>query len=999
MGTKKFFTCPKCLTRNDVTDVSPGQSFKCRKCDATVVLKLPEVQTLVGQVLGGCRIIEEVGRGGMGAVYKAHHIALNKTVALKVLPPELSMNKAYVERFIREARAAAQLEHPNIVQVFNVGQERGLYFIVMQFVEGESAMDKIIRGELSPQEALDIILQCSRGLMAAEEKGILHRDIKPDNILITSDGVARIADFGLARPLVSDEVTSARSIIGTPHYMSPEQVDGSLLDVRSDIYSLGATFYHLLTGKPPFDAPSPLSVLIMHKERALTPPSKVKPGIPVDYDVVVMRMMAKKPEDRYQNVRSLIEELVALKEGKPVASSEEVETMMVVKEEMPPPEEVVAPPIQIRRPSPEEQPARGVPIGRYASYFVWCLILAGMLAGAYYAIRHIGSRRSKPPEETKASAEQQRRLEIAKKAFEDAEKLALQYPGSYTRIAEKYRQVAERFSDTEFGSRARTKWAYYLDKKRKEVQNALTALNASIEELIKTEKFTEALERIADFKQRYQDAKELIQKAPSPDRVLEGATKRADELIKKADQLLAEGKIAEASALLDRIRGWKLEVVKPQEEKLSKLIESRRRASLLSAYGEFISETDPLVEEFKFTQALSVAKKHLARSPPPEVRSLILKRIEDINLLNSGFRRFVTELSKKKGRFISMPDIITRGTIGVKLVGVSLRTVVWFEAGMEERRDEKEWHAVTPLQLLKLLRTAFEPEQAEEHLFVATLLFERGLASEAFRHFETASKADSNFAERIRDYLWRDAGRMVYVPAGQFIMGNTVKAGGLKDEEPEAKRTLPGFFIDKFEVSNADYARFVKATGAKPPRGWKGDAYPPGTGELPVTSIDHDEAESYARWAGKRLPLEEEWEKACRGADGRLYPWGFDFFTDKMSKSCPVNVKVGKRAPTLLPVYALPGGRSVYGCYNLLGNACEWTGSFYQGYPDCPSNIPVRRDIYVARGGSYLTEPEECRASRRFPFHFRSYAPELGFRCTRGPGELFPSRKLSAESK
>jgi serine/threonine protein kinase len=271
--------------------------------------------TLIGMEIGHCRIERKLGAGGMGAVYLAHHTGLNKPIAIKVLPAELASNSEFIARFQREARLAARLEHPNVVQVYDVGSEQGVHYITMQYIEGRS-LDGILKDKkkFSVGESVAIARRVAVALVAAHKLGIVHRDIKPANILLSKDGLIKVADFGLAKDTDSNRTLSGTGqIVGTPYYMSPEQAQGLNVDARSDLYSLGATMYHLITGRKPFDAPTPISIVLKHVSEEPVPPCKIDPSIPENVSAVIGRMMAKKPEARHQSAEELLRELDALK--------------------------------------------------------------------------------------------------------------------------------------------------------------------------------------------------------------------------------------------------------------------------------------------------------------------------------------------------------------------------------------------------------------------------------------------------------------------------------------------------------------------------------------------------------------------------------------------------------------------------------------------------------------------------------------------------------------
>lgn len=266
----------------------------------------PQDLEIIGQRIGSCEIIDFVGRGGMGTVYRALHTTLHREVAIKILTGANQDDKA-VDWFLREARSIAVLEHPNIIQVYDLSfnDELRTHYIVMQFVDGKS-LDTIVKASpdkrLSPIQATEFIIQTAKGLAAAHQKDIIHRDVKPANIMVTVDGVVKITDFGLAKGISSEtNMSTGGLIVGTPLYMSPEQCVGGDIDRRTDLYALGASFYYLLTGSPPFTGGNSFEILEKQITEAPIPPDQKVPGIPSNISNIVLKMLAKAPKDRYQN--------------------------------------------------------------------------------------------------------------------------------------------------------------------------------------------------------------------------------------------------------------------------------------------------------------------------------------------------------------------------------------------------------------------------------------------------------------------------------------------------------------------------------------------------------------------------------------------------------------------------------------------------------------------------------------------------------------------------
>lgn len=262
-----------------------------------------------GTILGNrYEIIQLVGSGGMADVYKAKCHRLNRMVAIKVLKEEFGNDADFVRRFHVEAQAAAGLMHPNIVNIYDVGEEAGLHYIVMELAEGMTLQSYIHKkGRLTPEETVNISIQIAQGLEAAHNNNTVHRDIKPQNIIVTNEGRVKVTDFGIARASNANTITMAT--IGSVHYFSPEQARGGYVDARSDIYSLGITMYEMVTGHVPFDGENPVTVALKHLQDEVIPPRQIVPEIPQSLENLILRAVNKKPEFRYNTVTDMIEDL------------------------------------------------------------------------------------------------------------------------------------------------------------------------------------------------------------------------------------------------------------------------------------------------------------------------------------------------------------------------------------------------------------------------------------------------------------------------------------------------------------------------------------------------------------------------------------------------------------------------------------------------------------------------------------------------------------------
>jgi serine/threonine-protein kinase len=279
--------------------------------------------SLVGQVFSNrYRIERSIARGGMAEVYLARDESLNREVALKALFPEFAREPSFVERFRREAQAAANLNHPNIVGIYDWGQEDGTYFIVMEYVEGRSLRDLIrSEGPIDAGRAADITAEIASALAFAHRSGVVHRDVKPGNVLITPQGNVKVTDFGIARAGASDGLTQTGSVMGTATYFSPEQAQGLAVDGRSDVYSLGVVLYELVCGGVPFVADSPVSVAYKHVREDPVPPSQRNSDVPPALEQIIMSALAKDPDHRYQSADDMRADLLRFRRGRPLAAA------------------------------------------------------------------------------------------------------------------------------------------------------------------------------------------------------------------------------------------------------------------------------------------------------------------------------------------------------------------------------------------------------------------------------------------------------------------------------------------------------------------------------------------------------------------------------------------------------------------------------------------------------------------------------------------------------
>lgn len=304
------FQCEHCLGLVAIDDDAFGQHVACGHCESIVLV--PESRFGRNAVIDDYVIRAELGHGGMGVVYLAHQLSLDREVAVKVLMDQFTQNEDFVLDFVREARAAARINHRNVVQAYAVGQEDGIYYLAMECVKGmtlKEHMDEV--GFISQKYALEIVRSVADALgFAWDLQKLIHRDIKPDNIMLGGDE-AKLMDLGLAR-FENDTLASSEDedeVMGTPQYISPEQLVGAEMDIRGDFYSLGATLFHAITGEFPFNGETAAEIAAKHLQAELVPPSQVKKGISKKLDKLVIKMMSKRPDDRHPDAKSLVAEI------------------------------------------------------------------------------------------------------------------------------------------------------------------------------------------------------------------------------------------------------------------------------------------------------------------------------------------------------------------------------------------------------------------------------------------------------------------------------------------------------------------------------------------------------------------------------------------------------------------------------------------------------------------------------------------------------------------
>ncbi|MBS1791783.1 MAG: SUMF1/EgtB/PvdO family nonheme iron enzyme [Acidobacteria bacterium] len=762
----------------------------------------------IGRVLGGKYQLDScIGSGGMGEIYRARRLNLGDTVAVKVLRPDVIENEKTRQRFYREARAAAALHHPNAVVIHDFGEDTdGTAYIVMELLTGSSLRQLLVKdGTVAPRRAYSIIRQACAALDAGHRNGIVHRDIKPDNIYLLDahdeEDHIKILDFGIAKlgekaldtlSLEEQRLTNVGTIIGTPHYMSPEQCQGEEADVRSDIYSLGVVLYEMLTGVVPFLAKTPTGVAIKHVTEAPRSLRELNPVVSPAVESVILRALEKNPNARPQTAVELAREFdLALRRDVNYEGSTEVFGKSGERSVYD---------------TPVTDEARGTDI----------------LPSA----KNTGSQ---PP--------------------------VVAPPKSYDTV------IAPQTPGTEVLSSEAT------DKLPSAGTNDLQVPNATAEQRLgalemKTQ-LMESAEAIPSQETKPEPAKPA--QSPRTTKIVPDVESAQAKSPAKPDQKPEPAKVESPVAPVKKVEKEKPAKIEPEKQAPQPVAEGKK-----AAIGKLPSS----------------AGKPTVVTPPAPTKS-------------------------------RAPLLI--GLVVILAVVAALGA--WLLGG-SEKTESPSTAATTTSQNTS---TGVAPSSGNNQ-------------------FPQQAAPDG----------------MVLVIKGVFRMG---RDDGKENEAPAHVVSLDAFYISKTEVTNEEYQAFVTQTGHTAPPSWNGGAFSAGSEKLPVTDVTWEDANDFAKWAGKRLPTEAEWEYAARGLNpDNLYPWGLKW----MDGAANV-MKDGAGLNQLSPVGQFASGASPFGALDMVGNAWEWTASDYKEYPGGKIKLPDGgyKNLKVIRGGTFDTNFSDATATLR----------------------------------
>jgi formylglycine-generating enzyme required for sulfatase activity/Tfp pilus assembly protein PilF len=930
------------------------------------------MQQYIGMRLGGYQIVEQIGQGGMATVCKAYQPSMDRYVAIKILPSHFTEDKSFVGRFTQEARTLARLEHPHILPVYDYGEQEGITYLVMRYVEAGTLKDLITReGPIEVKEAARIVSQVASALECGHSQGVVHRDIKPSNVLVDQYGNTFLTDFGIAK-LVAEtaQFTASGAIIGTPAYMSPEQGMGQPVDARCDIYSLGVVLYELVTGRVPFQAETPLAVLLKHLNAPLPPPRQIKPDLPAAVERVILKAMAKSPDDRYQTAQEMVAALqravvdATEERAMPQPPEDQRDETVLRPVVSPPPPVATAEALAEQRRQAELDDLYGQAVGAMdAGQWAQARALLAQIQEREPGYREAERLLERAEAELdQAQADRQRREQIDS-LYEEAQRLARgrQWRPALAKMDEIHALDAE-FADPE-GIAA---WAQEqaaeeegeAERQRRE-QNELAALYEEAQSLARGRQWQPALAKMDEIHALdagFDDPEGITTRARKQIAAEEAEAQRQNEvaaLYEEAQRLARGRQWQPALAKMDEIHTLDAEFADPEgiaawvrEQATAEEAEAQRRNELAALYAEAVR----LLKAGQYEEAL--------------------QKWDEVQVLDPGYRdrRKVQATARKKLARLAEPARkrrrprwawIAAGTVAVAAI------------------------AVGAVLILRTLSTAPPtPGRIPTDLVAGTV------------------------------WKWSDGNAMVYVPGGDFWMGTEESNPEANpNEKPQRLMALDAFWIDRTEVTNAQYERCVKDEGCSPPSETTahiyGDYYgEPAYDDYPVIHVNWEQANAYCAWSGKRLPTEAEWEKAARGTDKRIYPWGNEFdgsLANFCDARCPFDHKDNAwddGYASTAPVGSYEGGASPYGAWDMAGNVHEWTTSLDRPYPYNPTDgreDPDAPGPRVVRGGSFGAGwPGVRTASKevRPPAHV---GVDVGFRCVQSTAEPLAQSPSSAQ--
>jgi tRNA A-37 threonylcarbamoyl transferase component Bud32 len=984
---KKILKCAECGHQYNVKEYNPSKEYTCLNCGGPLsppeevsslrvqgtamdsqTVKQSIDDKFVGTEIGGCMVLEKLGEGGMGSVYKARHITLNKVVAVKIMSSAL-MGEVHRKRFLREARAAAQLEHQNIIQVHDTGVAEGYNYIVMQFIDGESIQKRINKsGKFDQRESLRVIRDAASALGFAHKRHMIHRDIKPDNIMLTSDDIVKVADFGLVKSTeIEKDLTgmSQSMLMGTPHYMSPEQFEGKIIDHRTDIYSLGVTLYYMLTGQKPYDGTTPYQIMQGHLQQEFVDPSNLSDDIYPAVSQLVRKMMARDREQRYQTCDDIISDINKILAGFDDGTVS-AEDFLIVEDDLGPTIQAAAVPEVVGR---KEPPKKAEEAEKKMSPLVIVVpaLLVVVVVGIVLALILSGGKpeeNGKPPITDNPDVTPKEIDPKAQAAFElrKEEANGLMDQNLFFDAIAKWDGFAETWGDDPWKPKVATEREILVQKiiaKVGQLQDK-TMDGAELEQLIAQLNKVQEKEPNEELAALAGVLNEKLTGMETAEQTLDRMLKDFQEADERAQKLKNEGKLEEARKIYDpKYTASEIGQIREQADKRVAEIDS-----LLASLDKQRSDYDKAKKEAQNLAASDKYKEAIDKLQP-----------------FTDQKKYIEEIREDAAREIAVIDEASRKhqddqfNLALQSAQRDFDSANYAEAlkTIEPYRNHpNREYADAVAQMEKKIVSYQDFRKDMNAVDDLRNKSEYGRALEIARSYEKSENRDFSTAASLKVMQIR---RERYLGNElQFIDGGQIPIGSEdpRDGNPRKTADIRPFYMDRTEVTNAQYEEFVKATRHTPPRNWPGGNPPKGKENHPVTWVSCEDAQAYCEWRSKkdgatyRLPSESEWEYAAsydpEAKKKSTYPWGDEFD----SSFANLNGSGTK------PVESYKKDKSPLGVFDLAGNVAEWTTS--DDGKSC-----------VVRGGS-MTDTNAAQAARvsfRHQTNITKGAAGIGFRCVR----------------
>jgi serine/threonine protein kinase/formylglycine-generating enzyme required for sulfatase activity len=946
----------------------------------------------IGTTIDKYKIVEPLGRGATADVYKAYQPALDRYVAIKILHSFLATDKEFLRRFQNEAQAAANLRHPRVVQVYDFKAFDDQCYMVMELINGhtlEAQMRKLAASDeiMALDEAFRITRDIASVLSYAHSQGMIHRDVKPANVMINQKNQVILTDFGIAKLLNSTLHTATGSIVGTPYYMAPEQGLGGGGDARSDLYSLGVMLFEMVTGQLPYQAETAVGLLLKHISAPIPIPSQLNPSISPDIDRIIVKALAKNPDNRYQTAAALIEHLDLAENRIPIpdaalptvsTSPPQPSTSSAVMTEA----DWMASPYTLSHGrvanNPMELPAVcDAEWDRAAEHFTRGYITRWLRDGINFlraAHRHALADELEPIVTRAESIVKQVQTEDEIAQSAGLEEL-LEFLGAPSPILNVVPEEVN-LPATGVGEVGRPVTLTITNRGRGYLSGSVVCRVPWLKTPSKRFGCTSGgrcrvtvKPDLSDLPSgRIRSKHALWIHSVGGDQSLAVQVDMLPAVLQVDTSTLDFGTVGQGEnaqtmfTLRNSGRGY-------LEGKIS------CQVPWLTVSQEQLSLSPG--------DSTSVTVQSDSRSLPPgdinQSKALVVESTGGQATLDAHIRVLASNLIVEPTRL----DLGTMDLVENK-AETAILTVRNDGHGVltGEITTGADWLDVEP--------TTFRCQAGEaQQLHLSTAQVKVG-------NHQLTLQVTSNTGTTEVPVLLRAhfslAPEMVRIPSGGFLRGSSEENPiALTSEKPQRRIYLTVYWIGKYPMTNAQYAAFTEATGRHPPEHWHGDRPPRGEENHPVVNVSWWDAAAYCRWLAEitgepyRLPTEAQWEKAARGTDGRMYPWGNKWDENKCNakrRRC----HRPKRGTTPVGAFS-PAGDSPCGCADMAGNVMEWVSDWYKEDYYAISSIsenpygPASGAVKVLRGGSWSDGPAGVRATNRIYSSRKLTSPEIGFRC------------------